>query len=946
MNKIVKSVALALLGVWSLQSVEAQVKPAQQETEVSLQKELPFDKEVVTGTLPNGFQYFIRKNVEPKNRVTMYLAMKAGSILETEKQRGLAHFLEHMNFNGLKHFPKNDLVNYFQKVGVRFGGDLNAYTGFDQTVYQLPIPSDNPEVLKNGLQVMRDWAQDALLTGEEIDKERGVIMEEMRGGRGAAQRMQDKYLPVIFNGSRYAERLPIGTEQVVMNFSHDELRKFHKDWYRPDLQAIIIVGDIDVAYMEKEVKRLFSDMKNPTNAPKREEYQVSLLNKNQFIAVTDPENTTTMAQVIVKHPGTKIKTVEDLRNSLLRSVYSQMLRNRFSEIGQSANPPFLMASASVSGFMGGLDAYSGRIVAKPNELEAGFKAFIRELERANKFGFTETEFDRVIKNMNKGLETSYAERDKKTSGEYVSEYLDYFLEGNAAMSTEDSYAMVKKILPTLTLKEAENIGKQYYKPINRDVIITAPEKEKAQLPTEAKVEEWFAEVQAENLTPYEDKVSTLPLLSTQPKKGSVVSRKNIKEVDAEEVTLSNGIRLLLKPTDFKNDEISIYGYSDGGTSLYSDADFPSANFAGALVAGSGVGQLNAIELKKYLTGKEVYVTPSIGADSEAISASSDKEGLKTAFELMYAYFTEPRIDEDVYQNFINRSIASLANRDNNPQFVFSKTISEALYGNTIRRRPFEEADFKKISKDKILQIYKERFADASDFVFVIVGSFDKTEMLRYAEEYLGGLPNLGKKEKSKDLGIYPPKKGFEKIVRKGKEDKAQVTLSYMGDYKYNTDSNLNMRALSSVLTIKLLERLREEESGVYGVRANATYSKLHREMFNFSVNFGTSIGKYESLINSTLEEISKIKKNGASQTDIDKFKIEQKRGRELSVKENSFWSSYLMSFYIDKRPFRSPNEFYKDLEKITSKSVKKVANKYLKDDILFKFILLPDQVQK
>ncbi|MFJ1473126.1 M16 family metallopeptidase [Capnocytophaga cynodegmi] len=951
MQKFVKSAALAFLGTMLFQSAEASSLEKNNGTYVmpkdslSLEKALPFDNEVKTGTLPNGFQYFIRKNVEPKNRVTMYLAFKVGSILETESQLGLAHFLEHMNFNGLKHFPKNELVNYLQKAGVRFGGDLNAYTGFDQTVYQLPIASDDPELLKNGLQVMRDWAQDALLTSEEIDKERGVILEEMRGGRGAHQRMRDQYFPMVFNGSRYANRLPIGTEPIVSNFPYEELRKFHRDWYRPDLQSLIVVGDIDEAYIEKEIKRLFSDMRTTPNAPKREVYKVDLLNKNQFMVVTDPEMTATVAQIMIKHPEMKAKTIGDYRQLLMRSVYGQMLNARLGELLQSANTPFLRAHVSISGFLGGLDMYGATVMAKPNELEKGFKSLVRELERIKKHGFTKTEFDRVITSIQKSNETSYTERDKKTSGEYVDRYLNYYLEGQPAMSNEDSYQLTKKLLPTLTLKEVEDLGRHYYADINRDILIMAPEKDKNSLPNESQVNKWISEVESEAIAAYEDKVSDLPLLAKQPQKGSIVSSKELADVKAKELTLSNGVKVVLKPTIFKNDQILISSYSPGGISLYGDNDYFSASYASSLVNTSGLGQLNSVELTKYMTGKDVSMSAYIGELSEGISGQSDKEGLKTAFELIYAFFTEPRIDDDVFQSIIARSISSMANQENDPNFVFQRDMLKRLYNGSIRRTPITEANLKKVDKNRALSIFKDRFADASDFTFVITGSFTEEEIKPYLEDYLAALPNLKRNEKGKDLGLYEPKKGFKHTTKKGKEEKVSVILSYIGDYKYNDMENINMQALESVLTLRLLERLREEEGGVYGTGANVSYSKFPKNRYSVEVSFGTAVDKYQSLIKSAFEEIEKIKKNGPTQEDLDKFKIEQERQMELIVKENSFWSRYILDGYQLQKPLREPNKYLEDLKKVTSKSVQKVANKYLKQNSLFEFILLPDNVK-
>ena len=903
---------------------------------------LPFDQEVKTGKLENGFQYFIRKNVEPKDRVTMYLATKVGSILETEEELGLAHFMEHMNFNGLKNFPKNELVDYLQRAGVRFGSDLNAYTGFDKTVYQLPIPSDDPELLKNGLQVLRDWAQDALLTDDEIDKERGVVLEEMRGGRGAGQRMRDQYLPIMLNNSRYSHRLPIGTERVIRNFPSDVLRNFHKKWYRPDLQALIIVGDIDVETMEAEINRLFSDLASPLNFPEHVEYNVPLLDENQFIAVTDSEMTYTVGQISIKHPEEKVETVRDLRKSMLKSVYSTMLNARLSELAQSAYPPFIQASVGIDEFLGGLDAYTAFFVAKPNEFEEGFKALVRELERVQQHGFTETEFKRAIISIQKDNETAYIERDKKKSESYVNRYLNFYLEDRPALSNEDLYRLYKQLLPTLTQKEVDAIGEAYYIDTNRDVIIMAPSKEKEALPHQQQVEFWFDDVRGEEIGMYEDKVSDLPLLSKVPKAGMLASEKPIEAIDAKEWILSNGVKVVLKPTTFKNDEILISAFSAGGTSLYSDSDYFSAAQAANLVNSSGVGQLNTVELRKYMTGKNVNISPYINERYEGVSGYTDKEGLHTAFELIYGYFTEPRIENDIFQSIITRSLSMISNQESDPNFVFRKTILENLYNGNIRRMPISAEGINKIDKDRALTIYKERFADASDFVFTIVGSFTEEEIKPYLENYLAALPIIDRKEQAKDLGIYEPETGFEKVVHKGQEEKANVILTYYGDYTYNEIENLNMNALESVLSIKLIERLREEESGVYGTGARASTTKHPKNRYSFTVSFGTGVDQYTSLIQSALEEIDKVKQNGPLASDLEKFKIEQKRQLELSLKENRFWMGQLSGAYQREEDPTYISRYLQDLDKISVESVKETAAKYLKEERLFQFILLPD----
>lgn len=906
---------------------------------------LPFDNEVKVGTLPNGFKYFIRKNVEPKDRVTMYLAVKVGSVLETEAQRGLAHFLEHMNFNGLKHFPKNALVDYLQKSGVRFGSDLNAFTSFEQTVYQLPIPSDDPEILKNGLQIMRDWSQDALLTSEEIDKERGIVMEEMRGGRGAGQRMRDQFFPIIFNGSIFSERLPIGTEKVVTTFPHSEIRKFHKDWYRPELQSIIVVGDIDVNYIEKEIVRLFSDMKIHPNPPKHIQHKVPLINKNQFKAVTDPEMTSTVFQIFIKHPEEKIKTFGDYRKQLIRGLYSQMLNNRLSELQKQADPPFLSSRVGIGNFIGGIDTYNISIGAKPNEHERGFKAVIREIERAKRFGFTQTEFDRAVSVYSKYNEIQYKERDKNKSDVYVERYMNHFLEDAPALSDEDGYQITKQLLPTLTLAEVDAISKKYYTDINRDVIILAPEKDKNSLPDESKVNSWLKDIENEKLTAYVDNVSDKPLLSKQPKKGSIVSEKNIPSVGATEFTLSNGVKVLLKTTNFKNDEILMNGSSKGGTSLYADNDYFNASYASNLVGASGLGQYNSIELKKYLTGKNLSVSAGISETGEYIYGNTDKEGLDTFFELTYAYFTETKIEDDIFKGIIANRISSLANQALDPSYHFQRDMQKKLYNDNIRRRSITENDLKQINKDRALQIFQERFADADDFYFVFVGSITKEELKPYLENYLAALPSVKTKENFKKLNILEPKQGLKSITKKGQEDKVNIILQYINDYKQSDYNDLVMSALSSTLSIKLLEKIREEEGGVYGIGARSSTSKFPYQRSNFMIRFGTSIGRYEKLIEQVYEEVDKVIKNGPTQEDLEKFKIEQKRQLELSVKDNEYWHYHLVNTIYNGDKLEDPSNFIKLLDKLSVKDVQKMTKKHLKKENLFEFILIPEQVK-
>ncbi len=903
---------------------------------------IPLDPSIKIGKLPNGFTYYIRKNVEPKNRVQLYLANKVGSILENDDQQGLAHFMEHMGFNGTKNFPKNDLVNYLQKAGVRFGADLNAYTSFDETVYQLPIPSDDPEVLKNGIQIMRDWAQDATLDPAEIDKERGVVLEEKRLGKGAQQRLQDKYLPMIFNNSRYSSRLPIGTEDVLKNFTPATIQQFYKDWYRPDMQALIVVGDIDVNAMEATIKAKFSDLKNPAKPRPRTNYTIPLINKNQFMSVTDKEFPVTVAQILIKHPESKLITKTDYRNSIVRSLFNQMVAARFSELSKQADPPFLQGGANVGGFLAGLDVYNAFVVAKPGELERGFKAVLTETERIQRFGFTQTELDRAKQSYMTNMESALKEKDKTSSDQLVTEYVRNFLEQEASPGIAYEYDLAKTFTTGITLQDVNQLSKKYITDVNRDVIIMGPEKDKDSLPNEATVSGWISNVNQEDVKAFVDQVSDKPLLEAKLAGGKITSEKKIAELGITELKLSNGVRVILKPTDFKNDEISFTAFSPGGSSLYSDADYQSAAYATTIVRSGGIADFNSVQLPKLLTGKKVSVGPFIGERSEGISGSVAPKDLETALQLTYLYFTNPRKDAEIYKGIIAQIKGGLANRENDPNSVFSDSVSAILGNYNVRRTGPSLKKVDQINLDRAFDIYKDRFADASDFTFTFVGSFDPETIKPLLEQYLGSLPSTNRKENAKDLGIKIPAGKIDKKVYKGQEPKANTRLVFSGDYTYNEKNNNQLDALAEVLSIKLIERLREDEGGVYGVGARATYSKLPQGRYSITITFGSAPENVEKLISSTLDEINKIKQNGAQPVDLEKFVAEETRTTETQLKDNTFWLNYLNNQLQNDEDPKQVLTYLDSLKELTPAALKTAANTYLSGDNYIRLVLLPE----
>lgn len=901
------------------------------------------DPAVRTGKLANGFTYYIRHNEEPKNRVILFLANKVGSVLEDDDQQGLAHFMEHMSFNGTKHFPKNELVNYLQKSGIRFGADLNAYTSFDETIYQLPLPSDNPELLKNGVQIMRDWAHEATLDPSEIDKERGVVLEEKRLAKGAAERMRRIYYPIILNHSRYANRLPIGIDTVLNNFKPATLRRFYEDWYRPDLQALIVVGDVDVDAMEKMVKEKFSDLKNPPKEKTRVSYKITLDGKNKFVSVTDKEMTATQIEILIKHQAPQLKTVTDYQNNIVRGLFNQMLSARYGELRLQPDPPFIAGGAGIGNFLDGLDVYSVNLTAKTGELERGLKAVWRETVRVKQFGFTEPELDRAKKSLASGINTALKEQSKTSSEVYVKEYLANFLKGVPAPGIAEEYKIIMAYLPLIHLADVNKVSSEYIKSINQDILITAPKKEEYNLPTEPTIKKWMASVEAEKLSPYKDKDSAndLPLLTKEPFAGKIIGENKDSILHTTTLTLSNGAKVILKSTDYKNDQVLFNAFAQGGTSLYSDADFQSADNAANIISAAGAGNYNTIAIGKFLTGKQANVNVGISERFQTVSGSCTTEDLKTAMQLIYARFTEPRKDPLLFENIIARSKASLANRGDDPNSVFQDTIASVLSRDNLRRTGPSVKKLNQINLDRAFEIYKERFADASGFTFIFTGNFTESEIKPLIEKYIASLPFTNSNEKAKDLGIHFPEGIIEKTVYKGTEPKATVNLFFSGAFDYSLSEKLKLDALKEVLEIRLLERLREEESGVYSPAVNDNVAKYPQSRYSFVISFGCAPQNVERLISSVLDEIKKLKLNGPPKTNIDKFRAEEMRSIEIAMKTNNWWLSYLTNVIQNNDDPHNFSQYNKLLEEIDPESLKNIANKYLSGKNYIRMVLAP-----
>ena len=940
--------SIALLAFQTAATAQIKTKPQpsprnRPRPEVLAGSLVPADPAVLIGKLPNGLTYYIRKNTEPKNRADLYLVNKAGSVLENDDQQGLAHFVEHMAFNGTRDYPKNELVNFLQKSGIKFGADLNAYTSFDQTVYQLPMPTDSAKLFAKGFDILANWAGMDTFDTNEIDKERGVVLEEERlRGKNAQERIQLQTLPIILNNSRYAQRLPIGKEDILKNFKPQTIKDFYKDWYRPDLQAVVAVGDFDPQKVLALIKQNFSELKNPAKEKPFVKYEIPVHKQTLVKIVTDKEQPYTIAQIIVKRPGTVVKNTLDLLQNLRINLFNSMINARISELTQQSNPPFLFAQSSYGDFLADLEAFSSIVVTKPGELEKGVKAIVAENERVQKFGFTQTELDRAKQSVMATLDQQFNEKDKTRSSVFVNQYQQNFLKGDAIPSIDFKHDFYQKNIGQITLSEINGLTKKFISDENRVVIVQAPEKEKANLPTEKTLLNWISTA-GQGVKAYVDEVSNKPLLEKVPTGSKTVSEKKNAAIGSTEITLGNGVKVVLKPTDFKNDQILINSFSFGGTSLSSDADYISANFADGIVGSSGVGNFTQIQLDKMLAGKIANVSPYISATAQGFSGSTSPKDLETALQLIYLYTTSPRKDPNIWNSNLSQYKTVIASRSAVPESVFQDTIAAVMSSYNLRGSTPTLKQLDAASLDKAFTFYQQRFADHGHDVFTLVGNFDPEKIKPLLEKYLGALPATGTNTSFKDLNIHAPAGKITKTVYKGLEAKSSVQLVFTGDYKYSEANNLQLDALEEILNIKMIERLREKESGVYAPRVNASYTKIPEQRFNITVSFGCAPENVNKLVLAALEEIDLIKKNGAETTDIQKFVAEESRSTELQLKNNGFWLGQISKSYQYQQDPADVLEHVKNLNQITIQSTKATANQYLSGENLIRFILLPEK---
>lgn len=903
---------------------------------------LPFDPAVTVGTLSNGMRYYIRENHKPEKRAELRLVVNAGSVLEDEDQRGLAHMVEHMAFRGTKHFARNQISSYLESVGMRFGPDINAFTSFDETVYMITIPTDTAEIVDKGFRILADWAHYVSFDPSQIEKERPVVIEEWRLGQGAENRMQNKWFPVLFTGSRYAERLPIGLKSVLESYKPATLRRFYDTWYRPDLMAVVAVGDFDKKTVERLIKRYLGAIPAATNARPRQLFPVPPHDSTLISINSDKEATQSVIRLLYKQPKRYNTTEATYRQHLVENLFGAMFNDRFSEIVQHPNPPFINAFAAQGDLVRSAESFTMSAVVADNGILRGLNALLTEGQRVKRYGFLQSELDRARKDFVRGMEQAYAEREKTNSNVYAGEYVSAFLQSEPATSIEYDLAAVKRLLPGITLAEVNRLAGEWMSDKNRVLATTAPDKPGVVSPTAGELMLAFDAVKGADIAAYSESVPSQSLVDKDPVPGTIVSERQIKEVGITEWKLSNGVRVLAKPTDFNADQIAFTSYSPGGASLLPDASYIAASAADLIPTTSGVGKFSVIDLQKFLAGKQVSVYPMIDDLSEGISGSASQRDVDTMLQLVYLYFTQPRLDTALVNTFIGRFRGVLANRSASPEAAFSDTLQVTMAQHSPREAPVSAATLDRIDPFKSYEFYRDRFSDANGFTFVFVGNFNPDSLKPLVAKWLGSLPSNGRHETWRDTGIRPPTGIVRRVVKKGAEPKARTALVFTGPFEYTRKNRYQLSALAELLNIKLRETLRENMGGTYGVSVSPSASREPYPAYRFTIGFGSAPERLEDLATAALAQIDSVKRFGTTPEYLNKVKEAAFRAREVALKQNNYWLAQISTFDQSGWSLAEIPEGDKLIGALTSEDLKQAAIKYLRTDNYVRVSLYPE----
>lgn len=919
---------------------EKQKVPIAIET-LSLQDTIPVSPKVIKRTLKNGLTYYIRANKKPENRAELRLVVKAGSVLENEQQQGLAHFVEHMAFNGTEHFEKQQLVDYLERIGMRFGPDINAYTSFDETVYKLQIPTDSSGFIETGFQVLEDWAHALNFADEEIEKERGVVIEEWRLRRGAGARIWDQQFPVLFKGSRYAQRQPIGEKSVLDTFHYEAPRQFYGDWYRPDLMAVIAVGDFQVPKIEQLIRTHFGSMPRNIQALARPQFPVPPHDETLYSVVTDPEATYASVSLNYKMKPARTVTVDDYRRQMAERLYHSMFNQRLAELTKQEHPPILNGFSTKSQFVESSEIYFLHAIVKENGIKSGLETLLTEARRVKQHGFTSTELERQKKSLLRHIEQRFRERDKMESRRFVSRYIRNFLNREPIPGMEYQYKLYQKYIPGITLEEVNRLADQWITDSNRVVMVSAPEKEGVEIPTISDLQAAMDEAGTNDVEPYVDDILEAPLVETIPKPGRIAKENYIDQLDITEWTLDNGIKVVMKPTDFKNDEIRFTAYSPGGYSLVPDSNLVAAQTAASVVREGGLGIFSQTQLQKLLAGKVVRVTPYIDQLWEGLNGHASPEDVETMFQLIYLYFTKPRTDSTAFAAYQSRMKGYYQNRSASPEAAFHDTLTATITRHHPRFQPWTVEKLDRMNLQKSIRIYGERFADAGDFIVFLVGNFQPEEIKPLVKSYLGGLPDQPGSEHWRDVTYEFPEEIIQKKIRRGLEPKSLTAIVFYGPFDWSPENRYKANAMLSVLRIKLRQRIREELGGTYGVRVNGSFSHYPRERYQISINYGSDPERVMELTEQIFSQIDSLKTGGTTEEYLTKVKEMDLREYETNLQENTFWLNSLKSHSIHGINPMNILEMDDRIRRLTLEDIQAAAQDFLNTDRYIRVVLYP-----
>ena len=913
----------------------------------NLDAPLPVGKQVKVGKLDNGLTYYIQRNRMPEHKLELRLVLKAGSILEDDDQQGLAHFTEHMAFNGSRHFKKHELISYLQSIGVKFGADLNAYTSFDETVYILPVPSDRKDDLDKAFLVLEDWAHGLTLTDADIDKERDIILEEARLGKGAGDRMQKVLMPKIYNGSRYADRLPIGQEDVIRNVKPETLRRFYRDWYRPDLMAVVAVGDIDPAKAEQMIRRHFSGLKNPVPERPREYAQIPARTDSEALVVTDKE--AGPASILIRYPVRPFReraTLRGYREQLVEALFGGMLNQRLQELSQLPSPPFLGASSALSRLTPRYRSYNAMAALGMNGATVAIDALVQENERARRFGFTAAELDRMKKTMMRTYERAWNERDKTDSAVHAAELMRNFLEGESIPGIEAEYRYVNDMLPGISLDEINAYAARTIPADSGKLVIytgSTKAEDNVPIPTGDQMLAAITAAEKRDVGAHDEKAVAARLMDQPPAPGKIVAEDRDEALGLTRFTLSNGVKVILKPTTFRNDQVLMSAARYGGQSLFDDKDMFSARYADTIVAAMGLKDFSPLDMRKILAGKAASVSAGLGNNTDVVAGMAGATDVETMLQMVWLKFAGVRRDENLYKSFIGKQMELARNRMSQPGALFGDTVLATLYNNNPRApRALRLEDIGKIDLDRAIAIYRQRFSSAKDLTFVFVGSFDVAAIRPLVATYLGSLPTPDIPTAYRDLGIRPVAGVVKREVRSGTEERSTVSLTFTGPGEVSELEELRLAALTEVMNLRILDVLREKLGLIYGGGMEGSMTRIPYSHYTVGVTLPTGPQNVDKVLAATFAEIERMRTEGPSQADLDKVKTNWMQNYRKSMQENTYWLAALQTSLTEGTDPGTLLTFDQEVQKLTVADVKRAAQRYLNTENYVQVVLNPE----